>query len=329
MTPARRRWSRNSASLSAAIAATFRALCAGLWRLHLTATWAPVPVADVTPQLVRAWHDAAATTTGPTALAQSYRLLRAVLQVAVTDEVIAANPCRLRGAATPRAARPGRALTAAEIHTLAAAVPARYRVLVLTLAFGGLLFGEATALRRRDVTRDGKLIAVGRSVRYLQGEWVLGPPKSEAGRRTVALPEFVADEMVRHLDEHVAADDDGLVFGTRSGHFLNDANSGSAFRRAVARCGRPPVRVHELRHTGATLAAATGASTAELMRRFGHSSPTLRSSTSTPPPTATPKSPAPSTRTPPGRRWYRYAVARVPAPPLRWLNRAVIAGVAQ
>ena len=250
-----------------------RALYGGLWRLHLTATWAPVPVADVTPQLVRAWYDTAAKTTGPTALAQSYRLLRAVLQVAVSDEAIAANPCRLRGAATPRPARPARALTVAEIRTLAAAVPDRYGALVLTLAFGGLRFGEATALRRRDITADGVCVTVDRSVRYLQGSWVLGPPKSEAGRRTVALPELVADEIVRHLDEHVAAEEDALVFGTRSGHFLNGANFGSTFRRAVDRCGLPPVRVHELRHTGATLAAATGASTAELMRRFGHASP--------------------------------------------------------
>jgi integrase len=51
------------------------------------------------------------------------------------------------------------------------------------------------------------------------------------------------------------------------------SNFSLTFHRAVQACDLPPVRVHELRHTGATLAAATGASTAELMRRFGHSSP--------------------------------------------------------
>ena len=71
----------------------------------------------------------------------------------------------------------------------------------------------------------------------------------------------------------MGANADALVFGTRTGHFLSGANFGTTFRRAVERCGLPSVRVHELRHTGATLAAATGASTAELMRRFGHSSP--------------------------------------------------------
>ncbi|MDP9431112.1 MAG: tyrosine-type recombinase/integrase, partial [Actinomycetota bacterium] len=45
------------------------------------------------------------------------------------------------------------------------------------------------------------------------------------------------------------------------------------FRRAVEAVGLPPVRPHELRHTGATLAAATGATTKELMRRMGHATP--------------------------------------------------------
>jgi hypothetical protein len=62
------------------------------------------------------------------------------------------------------------------------------------------------------------------------------------------------------------------VFTTRSGQFLGAANFGQMFRRAAEAVGLPPVRPHELRHTGATLAAATGASTKELMRRLDHSS---------------------------------------------------------
>ena len=55
-----------------------RALYTGLWNHHLAPTWEPVPVADVSSQLVRSWHDQATQSTGPTALAQSYRLLRAL-----------------------------------------------------------------------------------------------------------------------------------------------------------------------------------------------------------------------------------------------------------
>jgi hypothetical protein len=119
-----------------------RALYAGLWRQHLAERWGgDVPVDEVTPAAVRSWHDKAGPTTGPTALAQSYRLLRAILNIAVADEAIASNPCRLRGAGTPEASRPSRALTAAEALQLAEQLgrdgrTERYRALVLVLAFG-------------------------------------------------------------------------------------------------------------------------------------------------------------------------------------------------
>ena len=110
-------------------------------------------------------------------------------------------------------------------------------------------------------------------MRYVGYRWLVGPPKTDAGIRTVVLPAFVATAVRAHLVRHVQDDDEALVFGTASGRFLARSNFGMTFRRAVAACELPPVRVHELRHTGATLAAATGASTAELMHRLGHASP--------------------------------------------------------
>ncbi len=254
-----------------------RVLYAGLWRHHLAEPWADVPVGEVTPAAVRSWHAKAGRTTGPTALAQSYRLLRAILNVAVADEAIASNPCRLRGAGTPKATRPSRALTAAEALQLADQLgrdrrTARYRALLLVLAFGGLRFGEATALRRSDVLSGGRL-RVERSVRRVGGRWVLGEPKTDAGHRTVTLPAAVAAVLEEHLEKHVPTPPGALLFGTSTGGYLARSNWNSTFRRAADAIGLPPVRPHELRHTGATLAAATGATTKELMRRLGHSSP--------------------------------------------------------
>lgn len=245
-----------------------RGLYESLWRLHLEPRWSTVPVGDVNVAQVRAWHVEASRTTGPTALAQAYRLLRAVLNVAVADEVISANPCRLRAAATPKAARSTRALAAREVVAVADHTPDRYRVLVLVLAFGGLRFGEATALTRADVAVDGSRLRVERSVR----SGVVGDPKTEAGRRTVALPGSVANAVVDHLIRFVPDDPGGLVFGTSNGRYLARQNFGATFRRACQAAGVPVVRVHELRHTGATLAAATGATTKELMTRLGHAS---------------------------------------------------------
>jgi integrase len=251
-----------------------QALYRGLWDRHLKDVWNEAGVAEVTPQRVRVWHAQASRTTGPTALAQSYRLLRSLLNVAVSDEVIHSNPCRIKAAGTPRPSRPARSLTTGEVLALSRAVPNRYAALVLVLAFGALRFGEATALRRQDVSPDGTLLTVERSVRYQGGRWLVGEPKTDAGRRSVALPAQVASAVVGHLGSYVAAEPEALLFGTRSGRFVNGANFGQTFGRAVDRLGLPPVRVHELRHTGATLAASTpGTTTKQLMARLGHASP--------------------------------------------------------
>jgi integrase len=140
------------------------------------------------------------------------------------------------------------------------------------LAFGGLRFGEATALRRSDVLTGGRL-RIERSVRRIGGRWVVGEPKTEAGRRTVTLPAAIAAALEQHLKKHVASSPEALLFGTSTGGYLARSNWNSTFRRAAEAIGLPAVRPHELRHTGATLAAATGATTKELMRRLGHSSP--------------------------------------------------------
>ena len=126
-----------------------------------------------------------------------------------------------------------------------------------------LRFGEATALRRRDVTDGGgrpdsvgsraARIAVERSVRYVDGRWLVGDPKTDGARRRRS-----PRRPPRPLR---ARPPDALVFGTSSGNYLARSNWGQTLRRAVESVGLPPVRPHELRYIGATLAAGTGATT--------------------------------------------------------------------
>jgi integrase len=220
-----------------------RALYDDLWRLHLAPFWDEIPVGDVTPAQVRTWHAAAAQKKGPTVVAQAYRLLRSLFNVAIADEVIPSNPCRLRGAGTPKPARAPRALTVEEVLALADAISDRFSALVLLLAFGGLRFGEATALRRCDVARDHTEVRIERSVRTGR----VGPPKTDAGRRIVALPQFVAEALAAHMDRYTPGGNHALVFGTATGNFLARQNFNATFKRAVERWAHPAVRGHELR----------------------------------------------------------------------------------
>jgi integrase len=95
-----------------------------------------------------------------------------------------------------------------------------------------------------------------------------------AGRRVVTMPKVAVEALAAHLDEHAEPDPEGLVFTTpRGAYLLRSPFNRFVWRPAVEQVGLDGLRVHDLRHTAATLAAAAGATTKELMERMGHTSP--------------------------------------------------------
>ena len=153
------------------------------------------------------------------------------------------------------------------------ATPPRYRAMVLLASWCGLRFGELTELRRSDVDIDGRLVRVRRGVSRAGGEVFIGDPKSDAGRRDVSVPPHLVPVLASHLDHHVGPGDDALVFPARHGGSMAPSSLYKVWHPARLAAGRPDLRFHDLRHTGGTLAAATGATLADLMARLGHSTP--------------------------------------------------------
>jgi integrase len=150
-------------------------------------------------------------------VAKAYRLLHAVLAAAVADERIVRNPCTIRGASTERAAeRP--VVSVAQVYALAEAVEPRFRALVLMAAFTGLRRGELLALTRQRIDLLHQTVAVAEQRHDLpDGSLLLAPPKTDAGRRVIALPPPLAVELGRHLSEFVHADPGALVFTGEKG----------------------------------------------------------------------------------------------------------------
>ncbi|MFE0271603.1 tyrosine-type recombinase/integrase [Streptomyces sp. NPDC058992] len=255
------------------ISASTADLYRSLLRNHLGPTFDRVALGDITPAMVRAWRvarlDAGA---GASSVAKSYALMRAVLMTAVEDRLIRRNPCRVKGASVaPTPERP--TATVQEVYALAGAIQPRYRALVLLAAFTGLRWGELIGLRRRDLDLDAGTVRVRRNVAELHnGKRLIKEPKSAAGRRTVAIPEVIVTDLATHLAIYAEPGPDGRVFigakkaTPRRNHF------GKLWRTACDQAGIKGLHFHDLRHTGNTLAAATGASTRELMTRMGHSS---------------------------------------------------------
>lgn len=229
---------------------------------------------DISPAVVRTWHSRL-DPKNPTQRAQAYGLLRAILNTAVADEILATNPCRIRGAGVAKRVRSIEPATLDEIALLVEEMPPRYRALVLLAAWCGLRIGELAELRRRDVDIARGLLHVTRGVVRVEGEVSVGTPKSDAGVRTVTVPPHLRPMLADHMRTHVGPDRDALVFAS-----VKDPNiqvhPNTIYRRwhpAREKIGRPDLRIHDLRHTGAVLAAQTGATLAELMARIGHSTP--------------------------------------------------------
>jgi integrase len=231
-----------------------------------------VPLAALTPSIVAAWHANLANDHKTTA-AKAYRLLSQLMRAAVADRVLGANPCQVRSSGVERAEeRPVASM--AEVGALADAMPEHLRVVVLLAALCQLRRAELLGLRRRDVDLlHGTLSGVVTRTKTMAGAMIEKAPKTEAGRRTVTIPSNVLPALAAHLEGCVGLDPDSPVMvGEKGGRLLPQVLSCS-WSKAREKVGRPELRLHDLRHSGLTWAAATGATVAELMKRAGHGSP--------------------------------------------------------
>ncbi|MEQ4206303.1 site-specific integrase [Actinopolymorpha sp. B9G3] len=149
----------------------------------------------------------------------------------------------------------------------------RLHALVLLAAIASLRWGEVTALHRQDLDLANATVRV--RVAFTEqsnGTMVLGRPKSRAGVRTVNIPRTLIPHLQAHLDRYTENKPNALVFtGIMGGPLRRSGfNKITRWTHAVAVLGMPGLHFHDLRHTGNMLAASTGATTRDLMRRMGH-----------------------------------------------------------
>ncbi len=233
---------------------------------HIIPPLGSKPIGGITPSDIRQWHTELYRRMPPTS-AGAYRLLSQIMRAAMADEVIVRNPCQVRGAATERA--PERPVaTVTEVAELASLMPDETRIAVLLAAWCQLRRGEVLGLRRRDVDLLHRTVTVAVTrAPSMSGLEIIKPPKPAAGKRTLVVPAHVLGELEAHLDEHTEASADAWLVPCSARTLERH------WQHARKAAGLPGLRFHDLRHTGLTHAAATGATTAELMHRAGHASP--------------------------------------------------------
>lgn len=208
---------------------------------------------------------------GSVTVAKAYRLLKAIFNTAVEDGLIKSNPCKIKGAGKEDSPeRP--VLTMKQVFVLADAIEPRFRMLILLATFASLRWGELAALQRRNVDLEaGTIRVVGTTTELKDGSVTIGPPKSEAGKRVISVPAMLLPHLREYMETYAEQSGDGHVFVGPKGARLRRANFTRAWTAALKKAGLSGFHFHDLRHTGNTLAAQSGATLRDLMTRMGHS----------------------------------------------------------
>ncbi|MFN1186881.1 tyrosine-type recombinase/integrase [[Kitasatospora] papulosa] len=256
------------------LSATTDELYRRLLRLHLLPTFEGLDLDEITAPHVRTWRTERLSSTGAaTTVAKAYRLLKAIMETAVDDELIRRNPCRIRGAGKESSAE-RQIATVAQVDALADALGPRWRLMVYLGAYGPMRPEEQAELRRKDVDLDEMTIRVRMAAPELTtGRRAPGDTKSDAGKRVVVLPAFLRTDLRRHLDWYAEKGADGLLFVGEKGKPFRRSTFGRKWRRARVLVGMPEgFRFYDLRHTGHTLATRSGATLKDTMVRAGQSS---------------------------------------------------------
>ena len=261
-------WLDGRSDLRATTTAKYR----GLLDRHIIPALGLTPISKVTPSQVRSWH-AVLHRRRPATAASAYRLVQTIFHTAVDDELIVRTPCKVKGASTEHAAERPTA-TPHEVALAVAAAPQRYQVAILLAAWCQLRRGEVLGLQRRDFDLQVGLVTIERAwVQSEGGHMDVGLPKTDAGRRTITIPGHLLPVIEEHL-QSVGPTADAWLFAGEKGVPVNPHSLGHAWTKARLAIGRPDLRFHDLRHSGLTWSASTGASVAEIMKRGGHASPT-------------------------------------------------------
>jgi integrase len=262
-----------------------RELYDGILRNHLNPTFESVPLGQMNAAQIRTWHSRVTGPLGPGAAqgAKAYSVLRTIMGTATADGLIAVNPVHIRNAGRETVTeRP--TVTIEQAFALARAINERFGALILLATFTGLRLGEIRGLRLRCLDLDARLVRVVEQVQ--EGGRGVGiyvdAPKTAAGVRTVAIPETIITTMQRWVDGLQSRRPSDYVFpGVAPGGSRSNPDRPfskkffySCWHQAVDSVEGLPegLHFHDLRHTGNTLAASTGASTRELMTRMGHAS---------------------------------------------------------
>lgn len=264
------------------------------WHTHVEPAFGSRAVSSIMPSEIQTWVSAMSTgdekrgipARSASVVQRAATILKGVLDMAVADKIIKTSP--YVHIVTPKKRHKARVyLTAEQLFALADATSREdEHLIILTLGLCGLRYGEARALRAKDIDyENGRFRITASMTRLASGELEVTTPKT-GKPRTVPVPPQLLDALRKHCERKQP---DDLVFTNKYGAPIQEcsrANPRTWYARALKKARVrtvhedgtvtmepvPSLTAHDLRHTAASLAVSDGANVKVLQRMLGHQS---------------------------------------------------------
>lgn len=222
-------------------------------------------LADITPVHVRRWQNDIIKRYKPTTQKQIHGLLSALFNFAMRFYRLKENPARLAGSIGAFKAHSAKFWTVDQFNKVMQYIEPGYLAAFSLLFYGGLRIGELLALEIRDYNPAARTISISKSLEYINGKNYIGPTKNAQSTRIISIPASVAaliDEYMNFLYEP-EPHEPLFIYCTRSR---------LAYRldEAARKAGLEKIRLHDLRHSHASMLINLGINILAISKRLGH-----------------------------------------------------------
>ena len=253
----------------------------GIFRKRILPYFKDKPVNAITPADIRAWQNRMisekadpvrpAVGSSPRALSQSYlktvsNQLSAVFNFACQYYGLSKNPVRLAGSIGRARVSRMQFWTLAEFRRFIAVFPQRsaQRVIFSLLFYSGMRCGEMLALTPQDFDMAAGTVSINKTYARIRGRDVIQPPKTEKSARIIPLPPFLVDMLADYMGRLYGLSQNMRIFP------MTRAKVAYYLKIGAAASGVPCIRVHDLRHSHASLLIEMGCSPLLVKERLGH-----------------------------------------------------------
>ncbi len=236
-------------------------------------------VCDIDPRKIRLWQNELIKQKGPsgdgyaeTYLRSIHAEMSAIMNYAVRYYSLEKNPCLAAGTIGKGNAEEMTIWSREQFEEAMQYEKRRsHRIALYTLFYTGMRGGELLALTPEDIPKDQKIIRINKNYAVVDGEEMFLTPKTESSIRDVAIHQKLHDDLIEFI-ESMGLDKTERIFYFRRSGLLHSV------QKIARKAGLPQIRIHDLRHSHASMLIEMGVPITEISKRLGHDSPatTLR-----------------------------------------------------